>query len=106
MDRIAVVKNNVKYASWISMVNACQSKKGIAYCDKLFYIEEQLKEISKDERYRKRLEQEKPVIDEFWKWIYDTEPIVLPKTKLGKAIAYTINQKTYMENYLKDGRCA
>lgn len=25
MDSIAVVKNNVKYASWISMVNACQS---------------------------------------------------------------------------------
>ena len=25
MDSIAVVKNNVKYASWISMVNACQN---------------------------------------------------------------------------------
>lgn len=45
-------------------------------------------------------------IDEFWDWIYKTLPIVLPKTKLGKALAYAVNQKPYMENYLKDGRCS
>ena len=79
------------------------AKTGIAYCDKLFYIEDQLKELPKEERYRKRLETEKPLIDEFWDWIYKTLPIVLPKTKLGKALAYAVNQKPYMENYLKDG---
>ena len=26
--------------------------------------------------------------------------------KLGKALAYAVNQNPYMENYLKDGRCA
>ena len=82
------------------------ARKGIAYCDKLFHIEDQLKDLSRDERYKKRLELEKPVIDEFWKWIYDSLPIVLPKTKLGKALAYAVNQKPYMENYLKDGRCS
>ena len=76
------------------------AKIGIAYCDKLFYIEDQLKELPKEERYLKRLETEKPLIDESWDWIYKTAPIVLPKTKLGKAIAYAINQKPYMENYL------
>ena len=45
------------------------AKTGIAYCDKLFYIEDQLKELPKEERYRKRLETEKPLIDEFWDWI-------------------------------------
>lgn len=82
------------------------AKTGIAYCDRLFYIEDQLKVLPREERHKKRLEQEKPIIDEFWDWIYKTAPIVLPKTKLGKAIAYAINQKPYMENYLEDGRCA
>ena len=82
------------------------AKTGIAYCDKLFHIEDQLKDLPREERYKKRLELEKPLIDEFWKWIYDTAAIALPKSKLGKAIAYAINQKPYMENYLKDGRCS
>ncbi|MBP3810224.1 MAG: transposase, partial [Clostridiales bacterium] len=68
--------------------------------------EDQLKDLPREERYKKRLELEKPLIDEFWKWIYDTAAIALPKSKLGKAIAYAINQKPYMENYLKDGRCS
>lgn len=82
------------------------AKTGIAYCDRLFYIEDQLKELPRDERYRRRLEEEKPLIDEFWDWIYKSVHAVLPKTKIGKAIAYAINQKPYMENYLSDGRCS
>ena len=29
------------------------ARKGIAYCDKLFHIEDQLKDLSRDERYKK-----------------------------------------------------
>ena len=62
--------------------------------------------MPREERQRRRFEEEKPIIDEFWEWIYSNIGIVLPKTKLGKAFAYAINQKPYMENYLKDGRCS
>lgn len=82
------------------------AKTGIAYCDKLFNIEEQLRDLSREERFRKRNELERPILDAFWQWVQDTSEIALPKTKLGKALAYAQNQKPFMENYLKDGRCS
>lgn len=77
---------------------------GLQYCDKLFAIEEKLKDLTAEERYVKRLELEKPVLDAFWCWL-DTVN-ALQGSALGKAITYARNQKPYMENYLLDGRCA
>ena len=75
---------------------------GRDYCDKLFRIEEQLSGYDPEERRRLRLEHERQVLDEFWDWVENLNP--LPKTALGKAVTYAINQKPYMENYLLDGR--
>ena len=75
---------------------------GIAYCDKLFAIENVLKDLSPEDRYTQRLEREKPVLDAFWAWLNTVNP--LRGSKLAKAVAYAQNQKPYMENYLLDGR--
>jgi len=77
---------------------------GRDFCDKLFHIEESLKELSPKERYAKRLELERPVLDAFWCWLENLT--VLNGSALGKAVAYAKNQKPYMENYLLDGRCS
>ena len=77
---------------------------GRDYCDKLFHIEEQLKELSAGERYLKRLELEKPILEAFWCWLDSVQ--ALKGSALGKAVTYARNQKPYMENYLLDGRCA
>ena len=77
---------------------------GRQYCDKLFAIEDRLKDLSAEERYRKRLELEKPVLDAFWCWLDSLNP--LKGSALGKAVTYAKNQKPYMENYLLDGRCS
>ncbi len=79
-----------------------QAQVGIGYCDRLFLIEEQLKDMSPEERYTKRLELEKPVLDAFWSWLETVN--ALPGSRLGKAVTYAANQKPYMENYLLDGR--
>lgn len=42
---------------------------GLAYCNKFFFIERQLKDLSPDERMMKRQEKEVPVWDSFFKWI-------------------------------------
>ena len=76
---------------------------GRDYCDKLFHIEEQLKELSAGERYLKRLELEKPILEAFWGWLDSVQ--ALKGSALGKAVTYARNQKPYMENYLLDGRC-
>lgn len=77
---------------------------GRNYCDKLFHIEDQLKELSAGERYKKRLELEKPILEAFWCWLDLVQ--ALKGSALGKAVTYARNQKPYMENYLLDGRCA
>ncbi len=76
---------------------------GRNYCDQLFMIERDLKELSPEERKSKRLELEKPVLEAFWCWLKNLE--VLKGSALGKAVTYALNQKKYMENYLLDGRC-
>lgn len=74
------------------------------YCDKLFAIEDRLKDLSPEERYRKRPELEKPVLEAFWCQLDSLN--TLKGSVLGRAITYAKNQKPYMENCLLDGRCS
>lgn len=75
---------------------------GRDYCNQLFKIEDSLKDLSPDERFHKRLELEKPVLEAFWCWL--EKLTFLKGSALGKAVIYAKNQKLYMENYLLDGR--
>ena len=77
---------------------------GRDYCNQLFHIEDSLKNLTPEERYLKRLELEKPVLEAFWCWLDGIT--ALKGSALGKAITYAQNQRPYMENYLLDGRCA
>lgn len=77
---------------------------GRQYCDRLFAIEATLKDLKPEERFRKRLELEKPVLEAFWCWLDSIN--ALKGSALGKAVTYAQNQKPYMENYLLDGRCS
>lgn len=81
-----------------------QSEIGRNYCNQLFKIEEGLKALSPEERFCKRLELEKPVLEAFWCWFDNLT--FLKGSALGKAVIYAKNQKPYMENYLLDGRCS
>lgn len=80
------------------------AERGRQYCDKLFSIEDSLKDLSAEERYSKRLELEKPVLEAFWCWLDSLS--ALKGSALGKAVTYAQNQRPYMENYLLDGRCS
>jgi len=75
---------------------------GLAYCNQLFSIEKKLKELTPEERYIKRLELEKPVLEAFWSWLNTIKP--LKGSRLYKAVKYARNQKEVLENYLLDGR--
>lgn len=77
---------------------------GRDYCNQLFKVEESLKDLTPEERFCKRLELEKPILEAFWCWLEKLE--TLKGSALGKAVTYAKNQRPYMENYLLDGRCA
>lgn len=76
------------------------------YCDKLFEIEAKLDSLTTEDRFNKRLMQEKPVFEAFWSWAEKVAPTVLPKTQLGKAFEYAFKRREYLGNYFKYGDCA
>jgi transposase len=76
---------------------------GLSYCNKLFYIERQLKALPAEERKVKREELETPVWNGFWKWVDKIQP--LGGSKLHKAVSYALNHRETLCNYMKDGRC-
>jgi transposase len=76
---------------------------GLAYCNKLFFIERQLKDLPADDRKERRLELETPVWDSFWNWLDGVTPA--GGSKLEKAVNYARNHRETLCNYLLDGRC-
>jgi transposase len=77
---------------------------GREYCDQLFKIEEGIKALPPVERTKLREKKARPVMEAYFAWAERNEPAVLPKSKLGEAIGYSLKQRKYLENYLLDGR--
>jgi hypothetical protein len=73
----------------------------IAYCSRVFKIEEELADLSCEERHKQRLTRVKPVLEEFFDWAETRH--AAPKSKLGEALTYTHNQKQFIMNFLLDG---
>lgn len=82
------------------------AKTGSDFCDKLFSIEAELDSLTSEERYNKRLTQEKEVFEAFWSWAEKIAPTVLAKSHLGKAFDYAFKRREYLGNYFKNGDCA
>ena len=76
---------------------------GVAYCNKLFYLERTFKDLAPDERKAKRLEQEVPIWDAFLTWVSGLNPT--KGSKLEKAVNYAQNHADSLQAYLQDGRC-
>lgn len=75
---------------------------GFDYCNQLFDLEKGWIELSSEDRYEKRLEQSKHVLDDFWEWLLTVN--ALQGSNLGKAVTYAFNQKETLNNFLLDGR--
>ena len=78
------------------------AEQGAAYCSQLFKLEEEYKDLTPEERKKKRLEQEKPVLDAMLAWA--NTRTAAPKSALGTALNYLKNQWTDLTAYLQDGR--
>ena len=70
---------------------------------KLYSIERKTKELSADERKELRLNEALPIINALGKYLGHKRNFVLPTSKIGKAITYTTNLWSSLQNYLYDG---
>ena len=77
---------------------------GECYCSRLFKLEQTFAGLTPEERYEKRLEQAKPVLDALLSWANEMQARTAPKSALGRAIHYLLEQWPYLTRYLEDGR--
>jgi hypothetical protein len=78
------------------------AERGLVYCNLMFALEDEFRDLTPEERYSLRLEYSKPVSDEFFDWVGSLNAI--PKSLLGEAVHYTLSQRGYLENIYLDGR--
>ena len=57
-----------------------------------------------DERRALRSEKSKPVLDNIKALLENPGKVILPKNKIGEAIAYTLNHWEQLNRFLEDGR--
>jgi len=74
---------------------------GFEYCQKIFMLERKFEDMKPDERLEKRIEQSKPVYDEFYDWIGTLDP--LGGAGFMKAVTYAVNQKEHLATFMLDG---
>ncbi len=87
-----------------SKVMRTRANAGLNYCNQLYKIESKIRDLSPEERYKKRLELSRPVLDDFLAWLNEMREKIIPKSLLGDAINYTLNQWDHLTNFLLDGR--
>ncbi len=76
---------------------------GVAYCNKLFYIERCIKDKPFKEKEIARKELSLPIWNAFWDYVGSLNP--LGGSKLEKAVKYALNHKEGFMNYMLDGSC-
>lgn len=71
----------------------------------LYQLEERMRTNGYPMRARKKRRQTiaKPLLKAIYGWLNQLVPSVPPKSKLGQAIAYTLNQWPYLTQYLRHG---
>lgn len=80
-------------------------KKGLGFAIIYLNLDEDIeKNLTSGEVYKTRLEKTKPVLQDFLSWLNTKEKQVLPKTNLGKAISYCLNQWDKLTEFMQDGR--
>jgi len=61
------------------------------------------KTLDPTKRYELRLKESKPLAEQFFNWLETVR--VLPKSPLGRAVNYALEQRKWLMNVYVDGRC-
>jgi transposase len=98
-----------------------RANKGVELIGKLYAIERELPALlppsddpvaqqqrrqREEQRQQMRQQQAKPVLCELKKWLDEEKPLALPKSALGQAIGYALNNWEALERYLGRGYLA
>ena len=86
-------------------------EQALKFFEQLYRIERQARDEKPDDGEtqadcirRFRQQHSVPVLNALKAWLDDIAPKVVPDTKLGDAVSYTLNQWEYLTRYTEDGR--
>ena len=80
-----------------------RAQKALCFISKLYRIEAKAKDYSPDKRQALRQEAI-PILTQFKAWLDEAEPQLTPKSYIGKAVRYTLNQWEKLIRYTDDGQ--
>lgn len=80
------------------------AEQGLSRLNKLFKIERKYRDLSAEDRHRRRQEELRPLIEELREWTTQAMERVPPKTLAGIAVNYLDGQWPKLERVLEDGR--
>jgi transposase len=90
---LKAAKENLPAAIWF-----------IAQIRLLYRIENEIRELSPQERHQRRLQQAPAIWERMKTKADELKPLLLPTSTLGKAVNYFINEYEALLGYLRDGR--
>ncbi|KXO13221.1 Mobile element protein [Moritella sp. JT01] len=73
------------------------------YIQSLYAIEKKAKSLTPEERQHLRVKKAEPVLQQLHEWLSKSAKTVTPKSKIGVAISYTLNQWEKLRRYLYSG---
>ena len=75
----------------------------VSWFQKLYRVEQALKDKPREERYVTRQSKTQSLLNEFKAWLDKSVTQVPPKSKLGEAISYSLNQWSKLVRVIDDG---
>jgi transposase len=76
----------------------------VSWFQKLYRVEQALKDKTREERYHARQSKTQSLLNDFKAWLDKSVTQVPPKSKLGEAISYSLNQWPKLVRVIDDGR--
>jgi transposase len=83
--------------------DALRAHQALAYYRQLYELERQAKEFSDEQRLQMRQDLAVPTLGQFHTWLEAQRPEVLPKSPMGEAIGYALNNWEALKRYTEAG---
>jgi transposase len=83
--------------------DALRSHQALAYYRQLYELERQAKDFSDAQRLQMRQDLAVPILGQFHQWLEAQRPEVLPKSPMGQAIGYALNNWEALRRYTEAG---
>jgi transposase len=83
--------------------DALRSHQALAYYRQLYELEQAAKEFSDEQRLHMRQDLAVPILGQFHTWLEARRPEVLPKSPMGEAIGYALNNWAALVRYTEAG---